>query len=284
MTKIYCAVLLLLFSAIDVRGQQERYSLDNKLKDLARQANITLSYNPTTVVKVETKPADKKLVYGGAFELSLRALLSDTGLGFEKIDETNYFITPVTSEKSPLLPAPVIIPASKLPNYRMAKVALKTNLLYDATTTINLGLEIALGKRTTIDISANYNPWVFLDNVKLQHISVQPEFRFYLQERFKGHFFGVHLFGAQYNIGGLSMFAQTQQYRFEGYLAGAGISYGYQWALSDRVNMEASIGGGYARMWYDKSDCRSCGSYIESGIKNYLGPTKAALSLIIILN
>ena len=40
------------------------------------------------------------------------------------------------------------------------KVAVKTNLLYDATTTMNLGLEIGLGKKWSLDLSGNYNPTV----------------------------------------------------------------------------------------------------------------------------
>ena len=39
------------------------------------------------------------------------------------------------------------------------KVALKSNLLYDATTTMNLGLEIGLVRKWTLDIPVNYNPW-----------------------------------------------------------------------------------------------------------------------------
>ncbi|MEG1935625.1 MAG: DUF3575 domain-containing protein, partial [Rikenellaceae bacterium] len=39
-------------------------------------------------------------------------------------------------------------------------VAIKTNLLYGAAAyTPNLGLEIGLGRKTTLDISGGYNPW-----------------------------------------------------------------------------------------------------------------------------
>ena len=41
------------------------------------------------------------------------------------------------------------------------KIAVKTNLLYDATTTLNLGVEVGLGKRWTADISGNFNRWFF---------------------------------------------------------------------------------------------------------------------------
>ena len=43
------------------------------------------------------------------------------------------------------------------------KVAVKSNLLYDATTTMNLGLEVALARKWTLDIPVNYNPWKFDD-------------------------------------------------------------------------------------------------------------------------
>ncbi len=40
-------------------------------------------------------------------------------------------------------------------------VALKNNLLYDATTTPNLALEVGLGKKTTLDLYGGYNPFTF---------------------------------------------------------------------------------------------------------------------------
>jgi len=38
------------------------------------------------------------------------------------------------------------------------KVALKSNLLYDATTTMNLGLEIGLARKWTLDIFRRQTP------------------------------------------------------------------------------------------------------------------------------
>ena len=40
-------------------------------------------------------------------------------------------------------------------------LAVKSNLLYDATTTMNLGIEFGLAPKWTLDISGNYNPWTF---------------------------------------------------------------------------------------------------------------------------
>lgn len=84
-------------------------------------------------------------------------------------------------------------------------VAVKTNLLYDATTTINLGAEIGVAPKWTVDLSANYNGWTFNDNKKWKHWMAQPEVRYWFCERFNGHFLGAHLLGGQYNWGGLDL-------------------------------------------------------------------------------
>ena len=38
-------------------------------------------------------------------------------------------------------------------------VAVKSNVLYDATATANLGVEVAFNKHWSLDISGNYNGW-----------------------------------------------------------------------------------------------------------------------------
>ncbi|MDE6543872.1 MAG: DUF3575 domain-containing protein, partial [Muribaculaceae bacterium] len=38
-------------------------------------------------------------------------------------------------------------------------VAIKTNLLYDATLTVNAGAEVAVAPRWSVDLSGNLNAW-----------------------------------------------------------------------------------------------------------------------------
>ena len=128
--------------------------------------------------------------------------------------------------------------------------ALKNNLLYDATTTPNLGFEVGLSKKVTLDVSAGYNPFKFNDGKKLKHWLVMPEVRYWTCEKFNGTFIGVHALG------------------------------GHQWILNKRWSIEAAIGAGYARVHYDKYNCGECGSKIETKNSNYWGVTKAALSII----
>lgn len=174
------------------------------------------------------------------------------------------------------------------------EVGIKTNLLYGGYTfTPNLGVEIGLGRRTTLDVAGSYN-WFNLDgaknnNKKLVHWIVQPEFRYFLCEKFNGHFFGVHALYSQYNIGGHNLpllFGRgSADFRHEGWAAGAGISYGYQLMLGRSWNLEFNIGVGYAQLKYDKYDCPKCGEKVKGDVtRHYFGPTKAAISLIWIIN
>ena len=47
------------------------------------------------------------------------------------------------------------------------QTALKTNLLFLATTTPNAGVEIALNDRLTLDLWGAYNAWKFPNDMKL---------------------------------------------------------------------------------------------------------------------
>lgn len=160
------------------------------------------------------------------------------------------------------------------------KWTVKNNLLYDATTTLNLGFEFRLGGQTTLDVSGNYIPWKFGD-VSWKHWLIQPEVRYWFCESFRGHFLGVHGHYAEYNVGGFGNFRHS---RYQGHLYGAGLSYGYQWILGKRWNMEATVGVGYARLWDKKYPIADCGSVIRTKGRNYFGPTKLGITIIYIIN
>lgn len=120
------------------------------------------------------------------------------------------------------------------------KVAVKTNLLYDATSTINLGVEFALTPKWTLDVAGNYNPWTFSNNRKWQHWLVQPEARYWFCNKMMGHFVGFHAIAGSYNIGNVNAdfkllgtdFSKLKDYRYEGWFVGTGVAYGYAWTLS----------------------------------------------------
>jgi len=163
-------------------------------------------------------------------------------------------------------------------------VGLKNNLIYDATLTPNLGLEIGLGRKSTLDVNVGYNPFTFSDHKKFKHWLVQPEYRYWFCEKFNGTFFGIHAHGGEFSVSRLKlpfgMFPSLENHRYEGWFVGGGISIGHQWILSKHWNLEASIGAGYAYIDYDKYECPGCGPKLKAGHYNYFGVTKATLSFI----
>lgn len=167
-------------------------------------------------------------------------------------------------------------------------VALKTNLLYWATTTPNIGLEIGLGRQTSLELSGGYNPWTLNKdtNMKIKHWMAIPEFRYWLCERFNGHFFGIHTGYAFYNISGVRLpfhSASMKDHRYQGWATGVGVSYGYSWIIGKRWNIEATLGLGYIYTNYDRYDCATCGRFRGTDVKHYFGPTKAGVTLIYLI-
>lgn len=168
------------------------------------------------------------------------------------------------------------------------KWAVKSNLLYDATASINLGFEAALAEKWTFDMSGNWNSFQFSDNKKWKHWFLQPEVRYWTCRKFGGHFLAGHLWGGQYNVGNVDFipdflgnnFSNLKDYRYEGWFAGAGIGYGYAWMLGKHWNLEAELGVGVAYTEFDRFQCVKCGENKGAGNHLYVGPTKAAINLV----
>lgn len=177
-----------------------------------------------------------------------------------------------------------------------AQIAVKTNLLYDATTTPNIGGELRVNKKSTVNLVYGINPWTFTSeshgNRKAKHWVLMPEYRWWLCSPYNGHFFGVHAFGGQMNVqnvslpipggffSGANITREARDNRFQGGFIGAGATYGYQWILAKHWNLEAEIGAGYGHVWYDRYTCGECGRKTDTGQTNYLGITKLGLSIL----
>jgi hypothetical protein len=172
---------------------------------------------------------------------------------------------------------------TKLPRW-----AIKTNLLYDATLTPNLTFEAALGRRTSLQITGSYNPWHLKGTVdndkKLVHMVIKPEFRWWLCERFNGHFFGADLIFSRYNVSTYDIpLLFERQYRYDGIAYGGGITYGYHVMLGKRWGLEFAVGVGVLRLEYDRYTCATCDRTAVPANKIYIGPTNAAINLSFLL-
>lgn len=165
------------------------------------------------------------------------------------------------------------------------ELAIKNNLLYDLSATPNLGLEMRLAKKWTLDISGGINPFSFNDNRKWKHWLAQGEARYWFCEAFYGHFMGLHIGGTEYNISRINWPwpKLEKEYRYEGWAVMTGISYGYSWVLGKRWNMEATLGIGYYHADYKKYDCATCGDYKGKEKSNFVAPTRIGVNIIYML-
>lgn len=181
----------------------------------------------------------------------------------------------------------ILITMSSL-SARAQNVAVKSNLIYDALLTLDLGVEAKVAPQWTVELTGNLNDWA-IDGHSWKQWNFQPEARYWFCQAFAGHFLGVHAIGGQYNFGHLGTdfkflgtdFGLLKDYRLQGWMAGAGVAYGYTWLLNKRWSMEAEIGLGWIYTRYDQFECHDCGKRIRRNVPhNYVGPTKAALNII----
>ena len=169
------------------------------------------------------------------------------------------------------------------------KVGIKTNALYWATTTPNIGVEVALSQKFTLSLSVGWNPFdlrkkTYDDGTivesKVKHYMVMPELKYWNCQAFERSFWGIHGIYSHFNMGGISFLNPLKDYRYQGDAYGEGISYGYQWALGSRWGLEASVGAGYLHLDYKKYEKEKCGEFLGDETYNYWGPTKAEVSFI----
>ena len=163
-------------------------------------------------------------------------------------------------------------------------IALKTNALYWATTTPNIGAELKVAPRWTLGLTAGYNPFTFSENAKLKHVLIEPEARYWLCSAYAGHFVGVNALYSHYNAGNIDVpfgiFPELDDHRFQGDIGAVGVLYGYSWMLGRRWSLEAAIGIGVGVTHYKKYMCEVCGSQVDEDTRWLFMPTKLAVSVV----
>lgn len=172
--------------------------------------------------------------------------------------------------------------ASFLPSAETRFFALKNNILFDGILVANLGVEIELWRKTSLDIPFVYSPYdIRVPDRKIRLLGSQPEFRYWLgQKAGEGHFVGIHGALLGFNI------ALNDKGRFQDpnhALWNAGIGYGYSWNFGKdkRWALEANIGVGYADYIYDSYRNWHNGARFKSNThESYWGVTRAGLTIM----
>ena len=175
----------------------------------------------------------------------------------------------------------VVVSETEGPVESKTVLAVKNNLLYDLALAPNLEVEIPVGKRWSLN--AEYKcPWWLNSKHDFcyQLLSGGVEGRCWLGNRQKrnrltGHFIGLYAEGGIYDF----------QWKGDGYrgdyYGAAGVTYGYARQLARHLSLEFSFGIGYLTTEYKKyTPYEGDIVWTTSGRYNFIGPTKAKVSLV----
>ena len=146
------------------------------------------------------------------------------------------------------------------------RVAVKTNALYWAASTPNLGAEFRVNRHVTFNFEAAYNR-IKVFNIDTRGAMITPEVRYWFSARPQtGHFVGIAGIGCHYN-----------------YERGGNRHKGYSFVLSRRWSLETTLGVGMAHvqeMSWDKDE-------YEPGEANVKGwrpiPIKAGVTFVYLI-
>jgi hypothetical protein len=128
----------------------------------------------------------------------------------------------------------------------------QTSLKLNAATTLagipNIGLETNLSKKFTFQVDATASLWKSINSAPFKLFILIPEVRYYPKEATKGFFVGAHIGGASYEFQKWN-YINTDYYQ-KGYSVLYGITLGYQFEVSSKLNLEVFAGGGYNQGFY----------------------------------
>ena len=164
--------------------------------------------------------------------------------------------------------------------------AIKTNLLADIVTAVNVGVEVPIGEDFSAELHT-YFPWwtagPYGNKYALQTLSLGGEFRWWFHTPYEkvlgGQFVGADVSGGKFDL----------QWDHEGgyqcYYRQAGISYGYSLPLTEHFNLEFSMTLGYMGIDYQHYVPSPDYSILirdnfGAGTFHYWGPTRVTISLV----
>lgn len=161
--------------------------------------------------------------------------------------------------------------------------AVKSNLLYDVAAAPNFGIEY--GWKNHWSVSADMTmPWyVDSDNEWCyEMLNIGVEGRYWLNDwdkesPLKGHFIGLYGNGGCFDFGHDCIGWQSK------FFWTAGVSYGYNFRLSQHLRLECTLGIGYFNTDYTRYNTQYDKSgiyFVEDGNFSWFGPTKAGVSLL----
>ena len=164
---------------------------------------------------------------------------------------------------------------------------LKTNVLYDAVTALNIGVEVPIGEHFSVGVGYLNPWWAWGPNDRKYAFQIQElglESRYYISpldgQRLTGWYGGVYCSGAQYDL------QWDTKLCYQGEYWTAGLSAGYVFPVSRGLRLEVGLNVGY--LYSDYRHYQPSPDYehlyrdpYRVGKFTYFGPTKASVTLIV---
>ena len=144
----------------------------------------------------------------------------------------------------------------------LAQVEVKANLPLAAVLVPNLGIELQVGEKTSLQLDVLGSFWDSIDGDPIHITQTFLEFRYYQNNDTSGWFLGGHLGFGMFTLqkpDGIIIYdhysnGSDQNPADSTYKSGRsgfhGVSLGYKKRFNNRWALEAFIGGGYTMSWY----------------------------------
>lgn len=167
--------------------------------------------------------------------------------------------------------------------------AVKTNLLYDAVTALNVEVEFPIKNHWSVMVEDVF-PWWEKDNkycLQLWEMGVEGRYWFrdnrYHSQKLQGHFAGAYVMSGKYD------FQWDTDINYQGEFWSVGATYGYSKCISRYFLLELSASVGFLssayRHYYPSEGYEVLlRDKYKSGRTNYFGPTKLKVSLVLPLH
>ena len=164
--------------------------------------------------------------------------------------------------------------------------AIKTNLLADLVTAVNVGVEVPLGESFSLNAHFTFPWWTagpYGNKYALQLLDAEGELRWWFakgEERFEGHYLALQGSGGKFDLQWGRDIGCYQCYNW-----GVGLSYGYSMSLSEHWNLEFALTLGYLAIDYQHYVPSPDWSVLlrdnaKAGVLHYFGPTGLKVSLV----
>ena len=170
------------------------------------------------------------------------------------------------------------------------RIALRTNLLYDATLSPNIGVDVRVDSTWTVGLLAGINAWDIdkEKNKKWRHMLFSLRARKFLNDSvFHKGYIEADVIYSHFNVGNVKfpfgLYKSVRDRRLQGDLVALGGKYGYSWILARnwRIEAEAGVAVGYA--WFKEYDCPHCGTFLGNDCRIFLLP-QLGINVVYIIN